>query len=590
MKITTIRTQTLKSMPTRVPVMVLSAAVVFSALFNVARAQVAPSLGLGQKFAVLGGSTVTNTGTTNVTGDLGVSPGTAITGFPPGILHRDIIHDADAAAASAQIDIAIAYASLAEQACTTTYTVPTDIGGMTLAPGVYCFSSSAALTGALTLDAGGNPNAIWVFKIGSTLTTASNSSVGLANSAQQHNVFWQVGSSATLGTGSAFEGNILAMASITLTTDVTLSGRALALNGAVTLDSDAVSPCVCILPYEAITPKVIKTIAVAPPVGGVAGTAFGASLSPDGKSVWVAGYNGITSPGFISLVDVATRKVGHSVIVGAGPADIAFTSTGGRAFVTNYYGSSLSVVSVPKLSVLQTVDLGTLPLTAPFGVISPLGYVLVTTQGNLNQGIGNLVPDFDTTTPVALNKTISIPGQSGRPSIVPKGASPYGGKVVVPVFVTGTGYGTGHPALVFVSPGSATDNTRVTLLSSGAAPEAVVVSPDGLYAYVSLFDSTGGTGGVWVVSLETLATKTIILTCDPANYGEAISADGQYLLVAGFSEDQVALIDTATDTVDAIIKGGHQPNAIALTSDDSEAFFTNQTDGTVTVVSFTPSL
>ena len=564
---------------------VLFAALVATAAVDIAGAQVAPTLGYSQNLAVLGGSGVTNTGASLITGDLGVSPGTAITGLPPGKMPRGVIHDDDTYAGYAHRDAAAAYANLAGQVCNTSYAVPTDIGGMTLTPGVYCFSSSAQLTGTLILDAQGDPNAVWVFQIGSTLTTASNSTVQLANSAQQHNVFWQVGSSATLGTGSTFQGEILALASITVTTNVNLSGRALALNGAVTLDTDNVSLCVCLMPYAAITSKVIKTINVAPAVGGVAGTVFGATLSPDGKSVWVAGYNGTSSPGFVSLIDVQSQSVHSSLAVGAGPEDIAFTSTGGRAFVTNGYDDSLSVVSVPSQSVIQTLDLSAVPVEQPFRVAYDSGHVIVTTQGS-----DNLVPEIATTTPLVLEEPISIPGQSGRPAVVSPSAPYFPYAVMVPVFVTGSGYDTGHPALVVVSASTGTAGARVTLWSSRATPEAVVLSPDGKYAYVSLFDSTGGIGGVWVISLATLTTKTVILTCDPYNFGEAISADGKYLLVAGYSTDQIALIDTATYTVDAIIKGGHQPNAIALTSDDSEAFFTNQTDGTVTVVSFTPSL
>src|SRR6202140_1509471 len=190
-------------------------------------------------FAVLGGSTVTNTATpTTVTGNLGVSPGSAVTGFPPGIVTGGTIHAADAVAAQAQSDLTTTYVNLANEACSTDLTGQ-DLGGKTLTPGVYCFSTSAQLTGTLTLDAQGNANAVFIFQIGSTLTTASNSSVVLVNGAQNCNVFWQVGSSATLGTGTAFVGNILALTSITLTTGASASGRTLARNGAVTLDSDS---------------------------------------------------------------------------------------------------------------------------------------------------------------------------------------------------------------------------------------------------------------------------------------------------------------------------------------------------------------
>ena len=203
-------------------------------------AQTAPSLGSAQSFAVLGGSTVTNTGTSTISGDVGVSPGSAITGFPPGLVVSGTIHAADAVALAAQNAVVTAYNSLASQACTADLTGQ-DLGGLTLTPGVYCFSSSAFLTGTLTLDAQGNPGAVFIFKTGSTITTASGSSVAMIGNGSSCNVYWQVGSSATLGTGSSFGGNILALTSITLTTGATLTGRALARNGAVTLDTNVVN-------------------------------------------------------------------------------------------------------------------------------------------------------------------------------------------------------------------------------------------------------------------------------------------------------------------------------------------------------------
>ena len=165
----------------------------------------APSLGTAANFAVLAGSTVTNTGPTALIGDLGVSPGTAITGFPPGSRDRGTIHAGDAVAAQAEVDLTTAYNVLAGEAVDQDLTGQ-DLGGHTLTPGVYHFSSSAQLTGTLTLDAQGDPNAVFVFQIGSTLTTASNSSVVLINGADACNVFWQVGSSATLGTSTHVRG------------------------------------------------------------------------------------------------------------------------------------------------------------------------------------------------------------------------------------------------------------------------------------------------------------------------------------------------------------------------------------------------
>ena len=212
---------------------------------SLALAQTAPPLGQAGGFAVPGAQAVTNTGPTVVTGDLGIWPNTAssITGFPPGTV-IGATHPGDAVAQQAQSDVTTAYNDLAGQACAPgSVLTGIDLGGLTLTPGVYCFSTSAQLTGTLTLDAQGNPNAVFVFQIGTTLTTASNSRVLVINSGSSCNAFWQIGSSATLGTTTAFAGNILALVSITLNTGVVAPGRALARTGAVTLDSNSVGGC-----------------------------------------------------------------------------------------------------------------------------------------------------------------------------------------------------------------------------------------------------------------------------------------------------------------------------------------------------------
>jgi hypothetical protein len=203
------------------------------------------SLGTAQGFTVLGGSAVTNTGSTVVTGNVGVSPGSSVTGFPPGLVIGGTIHSADAVAAQAQVDLTAAYNAAAGLPCGTDLTGQ-DLGGMTLTPGVYCFSSSAFLTGTLTLDFQGNGLAQFVFQIGTTLITASGSTVNRINTggtACPPNINWQVGSSATLGTGSSFAGNILANMSITVTTGTGVNGRTLARIGAVTLDTNVVTAC-----------------------------------------------------------------------------------------------------------------------------------------------------------------------------------------------------------------------------------------------------------------------------------------------------------------------------------------------------------
>ena len=207
---------------------------------NNAFATSSPNLGTASNFAVLGSSTVTNTGNTIIIGNLGVSPGTAITGFPPGIV-IGTTYAGGSVATQAHADAAIAYGALSSATCTTNEPAVAKIGGQTLKPGVYCFPTSAAITGTLTLSGSG----VYIFKIGSTLTTAAgNSHVVLTNGATANNVFWQVGSSATLGTGSVFKGTVIAYSSITSTTSATVDGRLIALNGAVTLDTNQITMAV----------------------------------------------------------------------------------------------------------------------------------------------------------------------------------------------------------------------------------------------------------------------------------------------------------------------------------------------------------
>jgi hypothetical protein len=220
------------------PVIALSvvvSALVFGAWPMAAMAATQPRLGTAANFAVLAGSTITNTGPTVISGGLGLSPGTAVTGFPPG--GSTAQHKTDAVALGAKNALVTAYNDLASWRPTRSLTGQ-DLGGKTLTPGVYTFSSSAQLTGTLTLSG----NGIFIFRTGSTLTTASNSRVLVTNGANGCGVFWKVGSSATLGSGTQFKGTIVALTSITMVTGATiLPGRALARNGAVTLDSNRIS-------------------------------------------------------------------------------------------------------------------------------------------------------------------------------------------------------------------------------------------------------------------------------------------------------------------------------------------------------------
>jgi hypothetical protein len=204
-------------------------------------AQLPVTLGSTVTFAVLANSTVTNTGDSILNGNLGLSPGSAVTGFPPGsVAPQYAIHIDDGTAVTAQNDLTAAYndAATNNRDGGPVTVVAGDLGGQTLTPGLYNSASTLGITGTLTLNGLGNANSVFVFQIGSALTTAVGSSVVLINGANAANIFWQIGSSATLGTNSIFYGTILAKVSITVNTGAALNGRALAQTGAVTLQSN----------------------------------------------------------------------------------------------------------------------------------------------------------------------------------------------------------------------------------------------------------------------------------------------------------------------------------------------------------------
>jgi len=195
------------------------------------------NLGTAENFAVLAGSTITNTGTTVIDGDVGLHPGTEFTGQGTATINGEV-HINDAVAITAKTDLEAAYNDAAGR---TTNTIASELGGSTLTSGVYSSETSFQITGTLTLDGENDPNSVFIFQAGSTLTTATDSSIVLINGASYENIFWQVGSSATLGTNSIFAGNILALTSITANTGAGIQGSLLALNGAVTLDNNTIT-------------------------------------------------------------------------------------------------------------------------------------------------------------------------------------------------------------------------------------------------------------------------------------------------------------------------------------------------------------
>jgi Ice-binding-like len=244
------------------PILVVTAAVVAGAWPTAAFAATQPRLGTALNFAAIAGSTITNTGPTVIKGNVALSPGSAITGFPPGI--SAVRNIADANAVKAKTDLVTAFTDAASAPSTSNLTGK-NLGGLNLTAGVYSFGSSAQLTGKLTLSGTG----VFIFRIGSALTTATASAVLLRNGAQACAVYWEVGSSATLGSATQFQGNLMALTSITMVTGANiLTGRAMARNGALTLDTNQITPpsgtCTAASTTRTSTPTTPSTGAVAP--------------------------------------------------------------------------------------------------------------------------------------------------------------------------------------------------------------------------------------------------------------------------------------------------------------------------------------
>jgi hypothetical protein len=268
----------------------------------------APNLGAAGGFAVLAASTVTNAGASRITGDLGLSPGISVTGFPPGIL-VGTLHVSDSTTARAQLDLTTAYNDAAGRTLDA-IVLAGNLGGRTLAPGLYKSTSSLEISsGDLTLDAQGDPNAVFIFQMGSTLVTTTGRQVILVGGAQAANIYWQVGSSATLGVSSVFKGNILALASITASTGASVDGRLLARTAAVTLDGNAVvRPSSIVAPVD-VTAPIVGTMA---PLNGATGVAVNGTI--------VANFNEAMAP---SSINATTFNVKQGTAAVAGTVSYA---------------------------------------------------------------------------------------------------------------------------------------------------------------------------------------------------------------------------------------------------------------------------
>lgn len=407
-------------------------------------AQVAPPLGTARNFAVLGSSTVTNTGATHLMGDLGVSPGTAITGFPPGTL-SGTIHSADAVAAQGQADALVAYNSLAGEACTTNLS-GTNLGGLTLSPGVYCFNAAAQLTGTLTLDATGNSNAVFIFKIGSTLTTAVNSSV-VVRGGSACNVYYQVGSSATLGTGTQLLGSVFAKASITETTGAAVTGGAYALTGAVTLDTSTGTACkgtinVCKVAGNGVTLGAPFTFSVGgTPVTVAAGAAPGGTcsqpLSVPAQQVMITE----TLPAGTNLTSVSTLP-GPGLLVSSNLA-------AGTATVTVQPGGQTTATFVD-----------TIP-----PIIPTTGFLQVCKVAGPGVNTGTSFTFNVAGTPVTVNAGAAPGGACSAAMVLPAGQALI--TETLPVGTTVTDVHTSPSAGLLVSSNLAAGSATVTIVAGG---------------------------------------------------------------------------------------------------------------------------
>lgn len=334
--------------------------IAFGAAGSAAAAGGQVDLGTAGAYSVLGGQTVTNTGPSQLSNDLGVSPGTAITGFPPGNA-AGATHAADAVALQAQSDLTIAYDDAAGRAKTAS--VAGDLVGRTLTAGVYNSTGPLALSGMLTLDGQGDSNAVFIFQIASTLITASASYVNMINGAQACNVFWQVGSSATLGTASVFRGSILALTSIAVTTDTVVQGRALARNGAVTLDNDTFTSSACGTTVAA-TPST-TTVSVVPKTTttGTTVTATAtvtAAATPTGTVVYASGGTTIGSAS-VDSSSAATMKLPAGSRAGA--KKITATYTGSPTVLPST--SSPTTLTVRAAPSTPAASPSTSPITSP---------------------------------------------------------------------------------------------------------------------------------------------------------------------------------------------------------------------------------
>jgi len=310
---------------------------------------------------------------------------------------------------------------------------------------------------------------------------------------------------------------------------------------------------------------------------------FGVTTSPDGETIWVANAGGLfTNSNKVTVVNATTFAIESVITVGNFPEDIAFTSSGSQAFVTNSTDGTVSVIDTATRTVTQTISLASIPLTFPFGVVVGKNdkKVFVTSASGEFDGSDQNIAVLDITNPsnVTLSGSFRAPGFGGRPAI-----RPIDNELVVPVAPTESG----PPKLLLINQSSGVILHEIELAGSTAFPQDVAITPSGRFAYVSLLDFSGGTGGVWVVNLKTRSTVTVINTGDPLVHGIGITPDGEFVFATNFSTgNSVTVIDTDTNSIVTTIATGPQPNEVAVTLDGTRGFVTNQNGTTNDVTVF----
>lgn len=310
---------------------------------------------------------------------------------------------------------------------------------------------------------------------------------------------------------------------------------------------------------------------------------FGIAPSPDGRTMWVANSGGVPAFGgppnsnTITIIDVATLdKEAKKIAVGNFPEDIAFTNDGAYAVVTNSTDGTVSIIETASRRVIQTLSIAPLGLGFPFGAIFTKNdkKIFITTGGGFDQAIAVL--DSRDINHVQLAKTIQVSGYPGRPFFRPT-------RNVLLLPASPVKIGTAE--LFVVDPESDRILRKFSMSVRDAFANDVAVTPDGRFAYVSIFAFKGGAGGVWVVDLRHLKTITMIDTGDPSVFGMGSTPDGRFIFATNFRQNQVVVISPKTRKVIATIPVGRHPNKVAVTLDGKEAFVTNQGETTVSVIS-----